>query len=337
MLVAIGAVVLGLLLLVWSADRFVESSAGIALYAGIPPLLIGMVIVGFGTSAPEMVVSAISAMQGKPSLALGNAYGSNIANIALILGLTALIRPINVSSEVLVKQLPILFILTLFSGFLLWDLCISRSDASILLTVFGLLLAWTIVQGLRRRNDPFDAQMESKLKGRAISLGFSILWLFGGLALLVVSSHLLVWGAVEIAQALGVSDLVIGLTIVAMGTSLPELASSLVAVCRKEHDIAIGNVIGSNLFNTLAVVGIAGIIHPIQINPEILYRDFSFMTLLTFSLFAVGYGFRGQGRINRFEGAILLVSYAAYAALLIATIRGAGWEMQRFFWLQVLI
>lgn len=324
MLLAIGAVVLGLLLLVWSADRFVESSAGIALYAGIPPLLIGMVVIGFGTSAPEMLVSAISAMHGKPGLALGNAYGSNIANIALILGVTALIRPINVSSKILAQQLPILFILTLFSGFLLWDLSISRNDASILLTVFGLLLAWTILEGLRRRSDSLDAQMESKLRAGGISMKSSIFWLFAGLVLLVLSSHVLVWGAVEIAQRIGVSDLVIGLTIVAMGTSLPELASSLVAVYRKEHDIAIGNVIGSNLFNTLAVVGIAGIIHPIQIKLEILYRDFSFMTFLTFSLFAVGYGFGGQGRINRFEGGILLASYAAYTALLIATSRGAG-------------
>ncbi|MFO8082810.1 MAG: calcium/sodium antiporter [Desulfobacterales bacterium] len=322
MLFASGAVAGGLLLLVWSADRFVEGAAAVARYAGMPPLLIGMVIVGFGTSAPEMVVSALAALQGNPNLAMGNAYGSNIANIGLILGFTALISPIAVSSRVLAKELPILFLLTLFSGFLLWDLEISDADALSLLTLFGLLMAWTVFQGFRRRNDPLDREMESKLKAYTISLKLALFWLFGGLVLLIASSRLLVWGAVEIAQELGISDLVIGLTIIALGTSLPELASSLVAAHRKEHDIAIGNVIGSNLFNTLAVVGIAGIIHPIQIEPQIFSRDFLFMTILTFSLFVIGYGFRGHGRINRYEGAVLVTAYIGYNGLLIFSVIG---------------
>lgn len=324
MILPIVAVVGGLVMLVWSADRFVEGAAAVARYLGMPPLLIGMVIVGFGTSAPEMVVSALAAYQGNPGLAMGNAYGSNIANIALILGLTALISPIAVSSRVLAKELPILFGITLLAGFQLIDGRLTTTDGWILLAVFGVLMAWTILQGFRSRDDNLNAEMESKLKAYTLSLKLAIFWLLGGIILLIVSSRILVWGAVEIAHGLGISDLVIGLTVVALGTSLPELASSLVAVHRKEHDIALGNVIGSNLFNTLAVVGIAGVISPIAVSPEILSRDFLFMTVLTFSLFVIGYGFRGPGRINRYEGAILLICYTGYMVLLIASVMGIG-------------
>jgi len=296
----------------------------VARYVGMPPLLIGMVIVGFGTSAPEMVVSALASYQGNPGLAIGNAYGSNITNIALILGLTALISPIAVSSRVLAKELPILFGLTLFAGYQLLDGKLTKTDGWILLAVFGALMAWTITQGLRRRNDNLNTEMESKLKAYTISLKLALIWLFGGFILLVASSRILVWGAVEIAQGFGISDLIIGLTVVALGTSLPELASSLVAIHRKEHDIAIGNVIGSNLFNTLAVVGVAGVINPITISSEILYRDFLVMTVLTFSLFVIGYGFRGPGRINRYEGAVLLASYVGYVVFLIVSVMGAA-------------
>jgi cation:H+ antiporter len=323
MMLAVGALVGGLVVLVWSADRFVEGSAAVARYMGMPPLLIGMVIVGFGTSAPEMVVSALAAFQGNPGLAMGNAYGSNITNIALILGLTALISPIAFSSRVLAKELPILFGITLIAGYQLIDGKLTRIDGWILLMIFGALMAWTIIQGFRSRSDHLNAEMESKLKAYTISLKLALIWLFGGFILLVASSRMLVWGAVKIAHGFGVSDLVIGLTVVALGTSLPELASSLVAVNRNEHDIAIGNVIGSNLFNTLAVAGIAGVIHPITLSPEILSRDFLFMTVLTFSLFAIGYGFRGPGRINRYEGAILMTSYLGYVAFLIASVMGA--------------
>ena len=324
MILPVVAVVGGLVVLVWGADRFVEGAAAVARYAGMPPLLIGMVIVGFGTSAPEMVVSALAAFQGSPGLALGNAYGSNITNIALILGLTALISPIAVSSRVLVKELPILFGVTLFAGYQLIDGKLTKTDGWVLLLVFGALMAWTIIQGFRSRNDNLNAEMESKLNAYTISLKLALMWLFGGLILLVASSRILVWGAVEIADGLGISDLVIGLTVVALGTSLPELASSLVAVHRKEHDIALGNVIGSNLFNTLAVVGIAGVINPITISPEILSRDFLFMTILTLSLFVIGYGFRGPGRINRYEGAILVTSYLGYMVFLITSVMHAA-------------
>ncbi len=311
------AVIFGLALLVWSADRFVTGSAAAARHIGMPPLLIGMVVIGFGTSAPEMVVSALAASQGTPGLALGNAYGSNITNIALILGLTALISPIAVHSQVLRKELPILTCVTALAAWQIWDGELTRTDALVLLGIFGTLLGWTIWQGMKKSGDTLGGEIEQELEIKALPLRRAVLWLVIGLVLLIVSSRILVWGAVEIALGFGVSDLIIGLTVVAIGTSLPELASSLIAVRKGEHDIALGNVIGSNLFNTLGVVGIAGVIHPLAVGPEVFSRDILVMAGLTLSLFVIGYGFRGPGRINRFEGAALLACYIAYNAYLI--------------------
>jgi cation:H+ antiporter len=325
LLTAIAAVVLGLALLVWSADRFVEGAVATARHLGMPALLIGMVVVGFGTSAPEMVVSALASLQGNPGIALGNAYGSNIANIALILGLTALISPIVVHSQVLRKELPVLTAVSLLAAAQLWDGHLSRLDAVVLLGVFAALMGWSILQGLRERSDNLGVEMEQELATHAMPLPRALVWLVVGLALLIVSSRILVWGAVSIAQGLGVSDLVIGLTIVAVGTSLPELASSLIAVRKGEHDLALGNVIGSNLFNTLAVVGIAGAIHPLDVPPEVLTRDMAVMGALTLSLFVIGYGFRGrQGRINRVEGAVLLTVFLGYTGYLVSTVFAAS-------------
>lgn len=318
---AVLALIIGLALLVWSADRFVEGSASTARYFGMPPLLIGMVIVGFGTSAPEMVVSALAAFEGSPGIALGNAYGSNIANIALILGVTALISPVMVHSTVLRKELSILTLLTVLSVALIADLDLSRLDALVLLLVFGGLMAWTIFQGLKQKDDSLANEIETETAEKAMPLKRAVFRLVVGLLLLIASSRILVWGAVEIAQIFGVSDMIIGLTIVAIGTSLPELASSVIAARKGEHDIALGNVLGSNLFNTLAVVGIAGSIHPFAVEPETLSRDMVVMGALTISLFLIGYGFRGrQGRINRLEGAALLLVYVGYTAWLISTV-----------------
>jgi cation:H+ antiporter len=322
MTLALIAVVFGLALLVWSADRFVEGSAATARHFGMPPLLIGMVIVGFGTSAPEMVVSALAASQGNPGIALGNAYGSNITNIALILGVTALISPIAVHSQVLRKELPILAVVTALAAWQLWDGEITRLDAIVLLAVFGGLMAWTIWQGLRKKEDALGSEMEQELDVRAMPIRRAVFWLVVGLAFLIVSSRILVWGAVEIAHGFGISDLFIGLTIVAVGTSLPELASSVIAARKGEHDIALGNILGSNLFNTLAVVGIAGTIQPLVVGPEVFNRDILVMAALTLSLFVIGYGFRGPGRINRIEGALLLVCYVGYTAYLVSTVFG---------------
>ncbi len=319
MLIALCAVVVGLIVLVWSADRFVDGAVSTASHLGMPPLLIGMVIIGFGTSAPEMVVSALAASQGSPGLALGNAYGSNITNIALILGLTAVISPITVHSQILRKELPILTLITALTVWLVWDLHVGHLDAAILILVFAITMGWSIWQGMRGKGDMLGGEVDAELKAHPMPLPRSLMWLFIGLVLLVVSSRLLVWGAVDNAQALGVSDVIIGLTIVAIGTSLPELASSLVAVRKGEHDLALGNVIGSNLFNTLAVVGIAGAIHPMVVDPEVLSRDILVMSVLTLSLFVFGYGFRRQGRINRIEGTLLLLCYAGYTGYLVQT------------------
>ena len=323
MTLAFFAIAFGLALLVWSADRFVEGSAATARYFGMPPLLIGMVIVGFGTSAPEMVVSALAASQGNPGIALGNAYGSNIVNIGLILGVTALLSPIAVHSQVLRKELPILTAITALAAYQIWDGELTRFDALVLLAVFGGLLAWTIWQGLRQRADALADEMEQELAEHAMPIKRALFWLVIGLLLLIVSSRILVWGAVEIARGFGVSDLIIGLTIVAIGTSLPELAASVIATRKGEHDIALGNIIGSNFFNTLAVVGIAGVIHPMAVAQEVFSRDVLIMAALTVSLFVFGYGFRGPGRINRFEGAVLLASYIGYTTYLVTTVFGS--------------
>lgn len=321
MSIAFVAIVLGLALLVWSADRFVEGSSSTARHFGMPPLLIGMVIIGFGTSAPEMVVSAISASQGNFGLALGNAYGSNITNIALILGLTALISPIAVHSQVLRKELPILTGITILAVWQLWDGEISRIDALVLLGVFAGLMTWTIRQGMQKKADALATKIEQKLTSDIMPLRQAVGWLVLGLLLLIASSRLLVWGAVKIANGFGVSDLIIGLTIVAVGTSLPELASSIIAARKGEHDIALGNILGSNLFNTLGVVGIAGIIYPLEVVAEVLSRDMLVMFVLTVSLFILGFGFRGRpGRINRFEGAMLLICYIGYTVYLVSTV-----------------
>jgi cation:H+ antiporter len=316
MILAILAVAAGLPLLVWSADRFVEGTAVTARYLGMPPLLIGMVIVGFGTSAPEMVVSAIAALQGNPGIALGNAYGSNIANIGLVLGLAAVVHPITVHSRILRRELPILTAVTALGAFQIWDGVLTRFEALVLLGTFTALMAWTIRQGRREKPDALRTDVEAELETRIMSRGHAILRLIAGLLLLTASSRLLVWGAVEIARRLGVSDLIIGLTIVAIGTSLPELASSIVAVRRGQCDLALGNVLGSNLFNTLAVVGIAGVIHPMAIGPDVLTRDLPVMAIFTASLFAIGFGFRGPGRINRVEGLLLLAGYLSYLTYL---------------------
>ncbi len=318
MLLPILAVTGGLLLLIWAADRFVDGAAATARHFGMPQLLIGIVIIGFGTSAPEMIVSALSALNGNPGIALGNAYGSNITNIALILGLTALILPLAINSQVLKQELPMLIFVTALSAFLVADGEVSRLDAWILLGVFFLYMVWTVWNGLHNRNDSLADDVKEELQEQKyMSLGKALMWVVIGLALLIGSSQLLVWGAVEIAHYFGVSDLVVGLTIVAVGTSLPELASSIAAARKNEVDLAVGNIIGSNLFNTLAVVGIAGAIAPMHAGQEVFTRDMLVMSALTVLLLIFGFGKKGE--INRFKGLILLLSYVGYNFYLFKT------------------
>lgn len=333
MILPIVALVAGIAILVWSADKFVDGAVGIAKFCGMSTLLIGMVIVGFGTSAPEMVVSALSALQGNPELALGNAYGSNIANIALILGVTALITPLVVKRSVLSRDLPILIAVTALSIFLVFDGSVVRSNGIIFLAVFFAIMGYNIWSEMRKSKKAGSSNVtlqeasskmaisecdEENDSSENVSLGKSIFWLILGLALLVASSKMLVWGAVEIARTLGMSDLLIGLTIVAIGTSLPELASSIAAARKGEDDLAVGNIIGSNLFNTLAVVGIAAVINPMErVEPAMITRDMPLMAALTLSLLLLGFRRNGDGRINRIAGGVLLAVYIGYLAVLI--------------------
>lgn len=318
MLLPLLAVVGGLMLLIWSAGRFVEGAAAVASHYSIPPLLIGMIIIGFGTSAPEMMVSAFAASEGNSGLALGNAYGSNIANIGLILGVTAMICPIAAQSIVVKKGVPILIGIMGLSALLLADGQLSYIDALILLSVFAALMGWSIYEGMRKRDDPLGHDVQEALHDHCKQFTKALVWVVVGLVLLIVSSRLLVWGAVEIASGLGVSDLVIGLTIVAVGTSLPEFAASLSAARKGQSDLALGNILGSNLFNTLAVVGIAGVISPTSVPPEILHRDMAVLGLLTVGLLVVCFNVKGTGIINRYEGTLLLVSYVGYTAWLVS-------------------
>jgi len=318
---AVLAIVGGFILLVWSADRFVDGAAASARHIGMSPLIIGMVVVGFGTSAPEMVVSAIAALDGNPDLALGNALGSNIVNTALILGMTALMAPLVVHSRIIRRELPLLVIIGLLAGALMWDDALSRMEAGILLSGFFVLIGWTVFAAAREKNDTLESEIEKELQTHSMSPGRAAFWLIVGLLLLILSSRILVWGAVTIAHALGVSDLVIGLTIVALGTSLPELAASVIAARKGEHDIALGNIVGSNMFNLLAVIGIAGIIAPMPlIDAAVLTRDWPTMMGLSVLLFVMAYGFGGEGKITRLEGSVLLLAFVAYNSYLVFSV-----------------
>ena len=312
-------VVAGFGLLVWGAERFVVGAAASARLLGVSPLLIGLTIVGFGTSAPEILVSMVASMQGNPGLAIGNAIGSNITNIALILGTTALVVPLAVNSLTMRREMPILIGTTLFAWLLLGDGELGFRDGLALLVGLLVMLGSVIYVGLTSRSkDPLATEYAAEIP-TDMSLGKALLWLLAGGLVLLAGSRLLVWGSVEIAQHFGVSDLVIGLTIVALGTSLPELAASIASALKNEPDIAIGNVIGSNMFNLLAVLGIPGILSPGSIDPDVLSRDMPIMVTLTVVMLVMAYGFRGKGRINRLEGTLLLLAYVSYQTLLYFT------------------
>ena len=323
MLLSIAFVLIGLVVLVYSADKFVEGAAATATHLGMPSLLIGVVVIGFGTSAPEMVVSVLSASQGNPAIALGNAYGSNIANIGLILGVAAVINPITVQSRVLRKELPILILVTAFAAYQLLDGQISRTDAVFLLSVFAILMIWSIwqdTQDAKKTKAPTNALPEDASEP-VMPIRSAVFWLLAGMGLLVGSSHLLVTNAVEIARYFGVGDMFIGLTIVAIGTSLPELASGIIASRKGECDLVLGNVLGSNLFNTLAVVGLAGVIHPIKVPEDVLGRDVVAMGVLLLILTIAVYVIKKKsGRIGRAEGFALLACYLGYNAYLISSV-----------------
>ncbi|GIG53481.1 calcium/sodium antiporter [Demequina activiva] len=317
MLVPILATLGGLVALAWSADKFVMGAATVARYLGMAPLLIGMIVIGFGTSAPEMVVSAFAAADGAPEIALGNAFGSNIANIGLILGVSAILLPIIVKRGILHKELPLLVVVTGIAWMLMSDGELSTGDAGVLVLLLAVLLTWQIMSARQHQGDDLEKDVERSTGDRAMSKRAAWTWLVVGVVLLVLSSRLLVWGAVEIAESLGWSDLVIGLTVVAIGTSAPELASAIAAVRKGENDLALGNVIGSNLFNTLGVVGIAGLIAPAVVSDELLTRDLPMVMGMTLLVVIFGFRWRRDGRINRVEGVALLVLWIAYTAYLV--------------------
>lgn len=313
---SIAAIILGFVILIWGADRFVEGAANIATNFGVPPIVVGLTIVGFGTSAPEMLVSGLAAFDGAPALGIGNALGSNIANVGLVLGITILVAPLSVKSATLKREFPLVALVMAIALLLMWDMYLGFVDGLILFTGFIVTLFGMAYLGIKgSKSDPLEQEFEQEYAQPSMSAGKSIVWFLIGLASLLIGSKLLVWGATEIALLFGVSELIIGLTIVAIGTSLPELAATVASALKDEHDIAVGNILGSNMFNLLAVLAMPGLISPSAIDSEVLQRDFVamvalFVMLYLFSRIGV------NGKLGRLAGSSLLIVYVAYNGLL---------------------
>lgn len=334
MWLAVIAVLIGLAILVWSADIFIDGATTLANGLGVPSFLIGVVILGLGTSAPEMVVSLLAALEGSPELALGNAYGSNIMNIALVLGTTALISPIIIHKSIVKRDLPLLLVITLLAAWQLRDGQLSQSDGIILLLGLGAVLIFQIVMNLRssrqedkkiasknnEHNEEHSEEHSENKDRQSAGIFRGLASLIIGMSILILSSRAIVWGAVELATFWGLSELIIGLTVVAVGTSLPELVASLSAARKGEHDMALGNIIGSNIFNTLGVVGLAALIAPIRADPIILTRDVLAMALLTLLLVVLCvFAYIKKRSFGRTSGAILLLFFIGYSILLTQT------------------
>ena len=312
MLIAIIQLVAGFLLLVWGADRLVAGASATARNLGVSPLIIGLTIIGFGTSAPELVVSAIATMKGNSGLAVGNALGSNIANMGLVLGATALIYPLRMESTALKREYPMLLLVMLVCFLMALNGVYNHWEGWALLAGLLTVVIWIIRIGLHRPlSDPLAEEFDAEIP-RDTPTKVALFWLGVGLVVLPISSTILVEGAITIARILHVTDTVIGLTVVAIGTSLPELATAITAALHKEDDLAIGNIIGSNIFNLLGVLGIAAAIEPITLIPIILARDFPVMFLITGALYLMASDFRGPGRIGRRSGIVLLLMYIGY-------------------------
>lgn len=313
MLLACAAVLAGLILLVFSADRFVVGASGLAYNLGVSPLMIGLTIVAFGTSAPELFVSAAAALQNNPNLAIGNAIGSNIANVGLVLGLTALIAPLPVQRSVLQQEIPIMFLVMVVVAVMFVNQYLGRVESLFLLGGLVLFIAHTVFAE-KRQTPLIDEEIPAVDK---VSPLYSVSWLLLGLVLLVVSSKILVWGAVVVAQTLGVSDLVIGLTVIAIGTSLPEVATSIASAAKGKPELAIGNVVGSNIFNLLAVVGITGVIAPTPLLPDVMSRDIPVMFAITILAVVLVTPWLRKHVLSRQGGLLLLGLYITYLAWLV--------------------
>ncbi len=314
MLLFLAALVAGFFFLIFSADFFVKGTSAIARNLGVPPLIIGLTIVGLGTSAPEMLVAGMASIQGNTGLATGNAIGSNIANIGLVLGATALTAPILLQSSLLKREFPILMAISMASYLLVIDEHLSRLDGLVLITGLGIFLYWLLrsAQQTKKQNkDILATEFEEEIPTN-LSTKVASFYAISGLVTLIASSKLLVWAAVNIAIFFGVSDLVIGLTIIAIGTSLPELAASIMSVIKKEPDLAVGNIIGSNAFNLLAVLCLPGLLYPNSVDTQLVTRDFPIMLGFTLLLFFFSYSFNGEPKINRFKGGLFVLFFAAY-------------------------
>ncbi|MCF6235607.1 MAG: calcium/sodium antiporter [Gammaproteobacteria bacterium] len=322
MLASYIAISLGLIVMIWGADRCVTGASALARNLGVSPLVIGLTIVGFGTSAPEFLVSGLASWEGNPGLAVGNAIGSNIANIALVVGVTALVSPLIVSSKTVRREFPILLAVVLLAFILMVDGQLSQIDGMVLVAGLVAMVVWVVhlgLQGQKAGDDPVEQEYDDEIP-KDMPMSKALLWLFVGLVLLLTSSKALVWGAVNVAESFGVSDLVIGLTIIAIGTSLPELTASVMSVLKKEDDLAIGNIIGSNMINILGVLALPGLIAaPAILDGEVMSRDFPFMAILTVVLLAMAFGRKGAGKITRLEGAMLLSAFIAYMVYLYLT------------------
>ncbi|MGM0983869.1 MAG: calcium/sodium antiporter [Pseudomonadota bacterium] len=315
MLLPLLIVMLGFVGLLWSADRFVGAAAATAWRAGMSTLLVGMTVVSLGTSAPEIVVSVMASLDGVPDLAIGNALGSNIANIALVLGVTALVVPVPVRFSIVRRELPLLLGATGLAGYTLANGHLDRFDGLLLLLLLVFSLWWLFLA------DTPDDEVAGEIPGMA--LGQALAWLAVTLVIMVASSRALVWGASELARGLGISELVIGLTVVAIGTSLPELAACVASALKRHHDLAIGNVIGSNLFNMLTVLPVPALLAPGATNPDAAGRDYPVMLVLTLTLGALLLWNR-RGHLGRLPGGLLVLSYAVYLAWLGSTGLSAG-------------
>ncbi|KZY44133.1 calcium/sodium antiporter [Pseudoalteromonas sp. B5MOD-1] len=305
--------IIGFAALVWSADRFVYGAAALAKNMGIPTLIIGLTVVAMGSSAPEMMVSASAALADKTDTAVGNAVGSNITNILLVLGVTALLRPLSVSSMTLKREMPLVLLISVAAWYVFSDNYFSFAEGIALMIAFAVFIGGLVIVSLRAKNqdDPFVSEACEDVPND-VSTKSAVFWLVIGMILLPISSHFLVESAVDIAKYFGLSDLVIGLTIIAIGTSLPELAACIAGVLKNEDDLALGNIVGSNIFNLLAVLPLAGIINPSVIDPSAANRDALIMIAATVVLIAMSLNFKGARRINRVEGGFLLVAFIAY-------------------------
>ena len=318
MLVNFLEVIAGLVLLIWGADRFVHGAAAAARNLGIAPLLIGLTIVAFATSAPEILVSIVAASRGEPLLAIGNAIGSNICNIGLVLGCVAVIRPIKLRSATLRREMPALLAVSLLTVSLFLDSYLSRIDGLVMLTGLVIVMIWLARLGMRSAvNDPIKQDFEAEIP-QHVSMKMALVWFLLGLGTLLGGAELLVDGAIEIARIIGFSDVVIGITLVALGTSLPELAVSLVSALKGEYGLAIGNIVGSNIFNLLAVIGVAATIAPAPLSQSVLSLHIFVMVAFTLVLFAMTYDYDGKSEISRVEGGALFIAYIAFVSYVVA-------------------